>query len=137
LLRGVDIARDVKFGLLPLDEAAPVGVPRPISTTTLSLKPSENPFDSVDGIFPPRSGTLSLALMGNGRDSGVPVNSSICIGDSFKTLSSAGFLEIEIDGFLDFLTFSSGILCSSCGGSFFDIGLDELIDSPAVSSSRS
>lgn len=131
------MARDVKLGLLPFDEAAVVGIPRPISIITLLLEPSEKPLGAGDGSRPPGSGTLSLALRGSGRESEAVVSSSICIGDSFKTFSSPGVLGTEIDGFRDFLTFSSGILGSSCGGSFFDMGLGEVKASPGVSSSRS
>lgn len=131
------MARDVKLGLLPLDEAMAVGVPRPISTMTLLLEPSEKPLGASGGIEPPGSGIPSLALRGRGNDSGAAVSSSICVGDSFKTFSSPGFLGTEIDGFRDFLALSSGILGSSCGGSFFDIGLGEVKPSPDICSSRS
>jgi hypothetical protein len=137
LVRGVEMARDVNLGLLPPDEAVVIGVPRPISIIMLLLESSEKPLDTGEGSGPPGSGALSLALRGNGKDSGAVVSSSICIGDSFKTFSSPGVLGTDIDGFRDFLTFSSGILGSSCGGSFFDIGLGELKPSLGVSSSRS
>lgn len=131
------MARDVKLGLLLLDEAVAIGVPRAISTTTLLLEQSEKPLGVGDGRVVLCSGKLSLALKGRGKDSGAVVSSSICIGDSFKTFSSPGVLGTEMDDFRDFRGFSSGILGSSCGGSFFDIGLGELKASPDFSSSRS
>jgi len=131
------MTRDVKLGLLAQDEVVAVGVPRPISTVTPLLEPSEKPLGGGGGIGPPASGTLNLAVRGKGNDSGAAVSSSICIGESFKTFSSPGVLGLEMDGFRDFLILSSGILGSSWGGSFFDIGLGELKASPDVSSSRS
>ena len=107
------MARDVKLGLLPVDEVVVVDVPRPISTMTLLLEPSEKPLSAGGGIGLPAFGRLSLAVRGRGKDSGAAVSSSICIGESFKTFSSPGVFGPEMDGFRDFLIFSSWILGSS------------------------
>ena len=55
-----------------------------------------------------------------GNDSGADVSSVISDADNLSTLSSVG--DLEADGRLVFLIFSSGISWSSSGGKFFDMG---------------